>query len=326
MNGLRVRADRHRGAVVALALLAATALSPHSAQAQDGAGCPIVNEVAPTIDAKGPYKKGAVIRDDDNVRYNKLSMLELTRFRKSISQISDQVVQGDGSAKSCFESNLAKWVATDPITVAPSQQAAFEQTWALATVALAIVKAEAGGAKITPETTRWLRRVTDQVRDFHDRKNSRNNHRAWAALAVGAAAYALRDDDAWRWALASEAMIIDQIQPDGTLPLELQRGPRSSTYHFFTAMALMPLNMLRACRGGVDARTRDGTARLLTLLHKIDQDPQVLAGQAGQEQGVITDLPIIASLEGTRDPGRVVDRLGGNVGNLRQSLARCSAR
>ena len=316
---------RHRRAALSsLLLLGAFALSPERASAEDaGQGCPVPPTVSAEISAKGVYRTGTDSVDRDALAYNKASLAKLDTFIKMIGDLGDAAMKGDAAAARCFGATMSKWVATDPLTASDSGQASFSQQWSLASISLAIIKAQAGGARITPEVERWLRKVSDQVRAFHDAQQLKNNHAAWAALAVGGAAYILHDNDAWRWAMAREAMIIDQIQDDGTLPREMMRGPRASSYHVFTAMPLLSLNLLRRCRGGLDPRQSDRVQRLERLLNAIDANQQFLASRTSSQQFPTTAMYVVNALEGTGAPNASTEKLGGNIDNLRAVAARC---
>jgi poly(beta-D-mannuronate) lyase len=74
------------------------------------------------------------------------------------------------------------------------------------------------------------------------------------------------DDKMFGWAMERAKFGIDQIQPDGTLPLELARGQKAYLYHLFAAM---PLFMLANAgeKNGVDlfAENDQGLKRLANL-------------------------------------------------------------
>lgn len=317
-------ARRHRRtATVSLIVLGAFALSPGRASAEDaGQGCPVPPTVSAELSAKGVYKSDSNSVDREAQAFNQASLAKLDAFIRMIGDLGDAAMKGDAAAR-CFGATMTKWVATDPMTAPDSGQASLSQQWSLASISLAIIKAQAGGARITPEVARWLKKVSDQVRAYHDANQLKNNLAAWGALAVGGAAYILRDDDAWRWAMAREAMVIDQIQDDGILPRELSRGPRASSYHVFAAMPLLSLNLLRRCRGGLDARQSDRMRRLERLLNAIDANQQFLAERASSQQFPTTAMDTVKALEGAGPPNLSTDKLGGNIDNLRTVAARC---
>ena len=303
-----------------LLALAAFALAT---DARAAGACPDPAPTAAAIDAVPIYKQGTYAKDRSAEGYNAAALSDLHGFVESIDRLSDDVVRGDAAAARCFASSLAKWVQTAPMTAPGSDQASNEQQWALASIALAIVKAEAYGVRIDPAVEAWLRTVSGQVQAFQDAKKLRNNLAAWGALAVGATAYVLNDEASWRWALRKEAMVTDQIGPDGILPKEMSRGPRASTYHVFATMPLLALNLLKSCRGGQDQAQAAAMQRLLGLLDTIGSDNQYLAARAGNDQIPSMKMPVIHALAGKSSQGSFEWMLGGDVANLRQAASRC---
>ncbi|SFK57739.1 Alginate lyase [Methylorubrum salsuginis] len=326
MMGFHARSDLHHGrtAIAALVLLGGVALAPQRASAGGtGQGCHVLPTVTAEINAMGTYKSGTEERDPDAKAFNRQSLAGLDAFTKTIGSLGDAAMSGDAAVARCFGPAMTAWVATDPLTAPTSDQARFSQQWSLASTALAIIKAQAGGARIPPEVQSWLRTVSDQVRAYHDARSIKNNHAAWAALAVGAAAYILHDDDAWRWAMGREAMVTDRIRDDGVMPLELARGPRASNYHVFTAIPLLGLNLLRRCRGGLDARQSDRMQRLEGLLDTLEANQQLLAEQASSRQLPLSAVDVVKALEGKGAPNVSMDMLGGRIDNLRALPTRC---
>ncbi|WP_342149943.1 alginate lyase family protein [Methylorubrum sp. SB2] len=307
-----------------LALLGALFSGAAAAQTPspgDGA-CPLPPETSAILDAK--MRGGKSSGSDDEVKaFNRQALGPMVGFIKRMEGLSDAAINGNAAAGACFGTSLDRWVRTDPATVPQSDQAHFEQTWTLSAMALAIIKAQAAGVTITPAAKNWLRTMSDGVRAFHNARPFTNNHAAWAALAVGAAAYITRDEDAWRWALGRESIVTDQIQPDGTLPRELQRGKSASSYHLFTAMPLAAFNLIQRCRGGVEPAQAAAMKRLVTLLPQMEQNPQLLAPKAGAEQGVLKHYAVVRILRGESQERFNEQKLGGDIGNLPKALAQC---
>ena len=120
------------------------------------------------------------------------------------------------------------------------------------------------------EVINWIRKVAkaakaDFSRDEH--LNSRqNNHLYWTAWGVGAAGMAINDASMFNWAINKAKKGIDDIQPDGTLPLELARGQRAYHYHLFAAMPLFILANA-AEKNGIDLfQQNDNALRRLAEL------------------------------------------------------------
>jgi poly(beta-D-mannuronate) lyase len=71
--------------------------------------------------------------------------------------------------------------------------------------------------------------------------DSQNNHLYWAGVELAAIGVAANDRKDFDWAMATYDNGVDQIQSDGSLPLEMARGVRALHYHLY---ALAPLVLL----------------------------------------------------------------------------------
>ncbi len=91
----------------------------------------------------------------------------------------------------------------------------------------------------------WLRDLSHQVvKDYNQKPESdsrRNNHSYWAAWSVMMTSVFLDDQKNYRWAKEIFDRAIRDIEPDGTLPLEIARQGKAFNYHVF---ALSPLIMM----------------------------------------------------------------------------------
>ena len=91
--------------------------------------------------------------------------------------------------------------------------------------------------------------------------SSRNNHRYWAGLSVGAVGVATGKEALFQWGVESIRAGLDQLTEEGYLPLEVERGKRAFLYHNH---AVMPMVMMAeiAMQHGVDLYA-DGKLHLL---------------------------------------------------------------
>ena len=122
-----------------------------------------------------------------------------------------------------------------------SHQAYYVQGWVIGAIAIGWLKVRDSGLE-TPQlhdlVVPWIVSVTRQTVDFYDSSHARNNHLYWAGVEAVAAAVAANDQQLFDWAVAGYRAGIAQIQPDGSMPLEMARGQRALHYHLF---ALSPL-------------------------------------------------------------------------------------
>jgi poly(beta-D-mannuronate) lyase len=159
---------------------------------------------------------------------------------------------GSREAAACAAQILLAQAHADAMTGSmSSNQAYYVQNWAMGALAVAWLKVRPAGpaalglspAQTTALTT-WMKTVADQVRDYFEgmhQKNAssgRNNHYYWAGFAGLSAGIAANDRSLYNWGIDTYKFGVDQIQSDGTLPLEMARGQRALHYHLF---ALAPL-------------------------------------------------------------------------------------
>jgi poly(beta-D-mannuronate) lyase len=143
-----------------------------------------------------------------------------------------------------------------------SNQAYYVQNWALGALAVAWLKVRPAGdvaLGLTPAQSAaidaWMKTVAGQVEDYFERMHEkgagsgRNNHFYWAGFAVMAAAIAGNNRSLYTWGRDTYTFGVDQIQPDGTLPLEMARGQRALHYHLFAIAPLVLMAELAAANG-----------------------------------------------------------------------------
>ena len=176
----------------------------------------------------------------------------------------------------------------------PARRGSFEQKWLLASVSVAYLKVRSSGTGSPDQEKairRWLGSLVDRAIDYVDRKENDpnsgawNNHRYWAGFAVCAAGIAIGNRDDYEWGIASYKAGVDQILPDGVLPLEMARAGRALHYHI---IALAPLVMIAelAEANGLDLYSYKGGAihRLVKLCIAGLENPRVFAISTGVAQ------------------------------------------
>lgn len=175
-----------------------------------------------------------------------------------------------------------------------SSQAYYVQGWIAGAIAISYLKVRGYGLSSPKEdevVSAWLKRVAEQSKEFYSKKTkgdgNRNNHLYWAGLEVAAVGVVANDQADWNWGLAAYKDGVDRIQPDGTLPLEMERGGRALHYHLY---ALAPLVLLAEFgqANGIHLYARDHGAlhRLVkTSVHGI-VDPSLFVHETGVEQEI----------------------------------------
>jgi poly(beta-D-mannuronate) lyase len=211
----------------------------------------------------GFYQQGtnSSVVDEAKMKAYDAATKTLDAFEMGVQRLGDSYVAAkpaEPAIAACALDWMAGWAGADALMGKISQQGSYVRKWMLATTAIAYIKIrdDAGlDAAKKQAVEGWMRRWSDAVRaDYStrlDRSDKRNNHSYWAGWAVIAAAVALNDRSHFDWALGQFRKALDQIKPDGTLPLEMERRQRALHYHLY---AVAPLVMIAetAARNGVN--------------------------------------------------------------------------
>jgi len=198
---------------------------------------------------------------------------------------------------------LVAWADGDALLGDVNKNGEYTRKWLLGSIASTWLQIR-DEPTLDPEKKQrvisWIRKVATAVKSDFSRdghlKSRQNNHMDWAAWGVGAAGIAINDRAMFDWGVEKARKGIDDIQPDGTLPLELARGKRAYLYHLFAAM---PLFMMAnaAEKNGIDLFRENDKAlqRLGELCLKNLDHPDTFQQMTGQEQdlthvGTASDL------------------------------------
>lgn len=204
---------------------------------------------------------------------------------------------GSRAAAACVYSLLDAAAQAKAWTDAmPTGQGHYEQKWLLAGASVAYLKVRNTGAGTPAQDKniqKWFSSLANRVTDYVDSKknipgsDAWNNHRYWTGLAVCAAGIALNDKSDYEWGIASYKFGVDQIQPNGVLPLEMNRAGRALHYHLY---ALAPLIMIAelAEANGTDLYTYDNGAihHLVKLCITGLSDPSLFSKATGVPQDI----------------------------------------
>jgi poly(beta-D-mannuronate) lyase len=213
------------------------------------------------------------------------------------------VATGDSAEAVCVANLLGQWAAAKALldyTFQESSQAWYQVEWTLSSISLAwsVVRTDpAISAAQRAQIEQWMHAVTEYMfsQDPHagDREN---NHAYWRALCATSVGILTSDDKMYRRGLAQYARAIGQMNPDGSLPLEMARHENALHYQSF---ALAPLVMIAelAARQGVDlysvrvnGHTIDDAVDFLvrassdaTLVKKYAAEPQTFSLYSGEK-------------------------------------------
>ena len=206
--------------------------------------CPPIVHLSPNLTTDGFYSdsKSSII---DPARWKAYS--ESSGPYKNLGQVIVDAADawrssGSRAAAACAVSHMEA-AARDGVFTGKmsSHQAYYVQGWVIGAIAIGWLKVRDSGLE-TPKlhdlVVPWIVSVTRQTVAFYDSSHALNNHLYWAGVEAVAAGVAADDRKLFDWAAAGYRAGIAQIQPDGSMPLEMARGQRALHYHLF---ALSPL-------------------------------------------------------------------------------------
>jgi poly(beta-D-mannuronate) lyase len=265
----------------------------------------------------------------------------LTAYLREVTSNADKAVKRTKPAEQlvaadCALSWIMTWAKADAwLGTMAQQQAEYQRKWDLAGVALAYLKVR---TLATPEQRAviepWLIRFADATARFFDNpERKRNNHWYWQGVGLAAVGLAADSRPHWERAKGIMADAARDIGPDGTLPMELERGARALHYHAFSCMPVVALAVLGKA-GGEDwaAFNNNAVDRLVLVTTKGLADPTVFDKLAGvAQERPVNPFAGWAQLYSSLRPGVMLTVpaelrdghrwLGGDVGVLAKVLA-----
>jgi poly(beta-D-mannuronate) lyase len=246
------------GLAVTPALLAAPLRSPWDGKPVAATGsaypCPALPHLTPDLVTDSFYRL-------DDPTHSIIDPVRQEAYRKSSGRVKevgmaivkaadDYRTSGSRQAAQCATSRIVTMAQDGSLSgKMSSSQAYYVQGWVVGAIAIAYLKVrETGDA--TPEQNaaiaKWLHRVGGETRDWYDGHTKKdggkgNNHLYWAGVELAAIGVASDSQSDFNWAMATYDNGVDQIRPDGTLPLEMARGSKALHYHLY---ALAPLVLM----------------------------------------------------------------------------------
>jgi poly(beta-D-mannuronate) lyase len=217
--------------------------------------CPAVAHIAPDLVTDGFYRL-------DDPTHSIIDPVRQEAYRKSsdgVKAVGMAIVKAADDYRTTGSRAAAQCAMTQILALAQehslagkmsSNQAYYVQGWVVGAVAIAYLKIRETGIA-SPEDkesiAKWMQSVGEQTKGYYDSHkraghgDGQNNHLYWAGVELAAIGVAADDRKDFDWAMATYDNGVDQIQPDGALPLEMARGVRALHYHLY---ALAPLVLL----------------------------------------------------------------------------------
>lgn len=225
----------------------------------------------------------------------------IREFQNGLTQMANRYINAPTprpDIAACTLSWLAAWADGGALMGDMNATGESIRKWTLSSVAMTYLQIR-DDRNLDPAQRRrvedWMRRVSKTViADFSrdaDKASRRNNHLYWAAWGVAAAGVALNDSGMFNWAMARAQFGIDQIGPDGTLPLETARGQKALQYHSFAAIPLIMMAEI-GFKNGVNLYNRNngGLHRLTRRILGSLDDTSYFDRIAGAKQDIIRTI------------------------------------
>jgi poly(beta-D-mannuronate) lyase len=227
----------------------------HVAATDAAYACPAIAHIAADLVTDGFYRL-------DDPTHSIIDPVRQEAYRKSsdgvkavgmaiVKAADDYRTTGSRSAAQCAMGQILALAQEHSLAgKMSSNQAYYVQGWVVGAIAIAYLKVRETGIATPPEAqtiAKWMQSVGEQTKNYYDAHkraghgDSQNNHLYWAGVELAAIGVAADDRKDFNWAMATYDNGVDQIQPDGALPLEMARGGRALHYHLY---ALAPLVLL----------------------------------------------------------------------------------
>lgn len=150
------------------------------------------------------------------------------------------------AAVECVLLGLAQWAKADALSDLGTMNAQLSAPSRIAGLAFAYaqIKPFLNPSDATAQIVeRWLKARAQSTISYFDtdapRNASRNNLRAWAALAVARIGLTVKDPSMIDWADASVRLVACQTAPNGSLPLEMARRDLALHYQLHAVTPLV---------------------------------------------------------------------------------------
>lgn len=217
--------------------------------------CPNLPAIKPDLVTDGFYR----LDDPTHSIIDPARQAAYTASSGPVKQVGLAVVDAADRYRTTGSRAAAECAMTEVVTLAKagaltgrmsSNQAYYVQGWVGGAIAIAYLKIRDTGLA-TPAQNKliadWLLKIGEQTKAYYETgKRSKqgdagNNHLYWAGIELAAIGVAADNRPDFNWAIATYDNGVNQIRPDGTLPLEMARGQRALHYHLY---ALAPLVLL----------------------------------------------------------------------------------
>lgn len=215
--------------------------------------CPVLNHLSPDLTTDRFYSdsKSSIIDPEKWKAYVASSGPYKDLGRQIVDAADSYRATGSRDAAECAIQHM-EGAAKDGVFTGTmsSNQAYYVQGWVIGAIAIAYLKVRGSGLVHRDqqhEILLWMMKVVQQTKNYYDTRRQRktgdsiNNHLYWAAVEISAAGIAANNRPLFNWGMDAYLAGVAEIQPNGSLPLEMKRGQRALHYHLFAAAPLVYL-------------------------------------------------------------------------------------
>ena len=210
-----------------------------------------------------------------------------------VVDLSDRALLLKGAAKeaadACVLGWLQAWLGNGAMlgdVTWPEGQ--YEREWVSIALGLSLLKLHAGKAEVqAPDwASDWYLEASAGLVDLYPlTAESRNNHWYWAGLAAVVAGTIAGNGERYDWGIAQLHAGIADIDADGFLPLELERGEMALRYTAFAASALVVMTAFEHANGrALPGDEQQDMQRLVRRVLSGLSDPREFERRAGRAQ------------------------------------------
>ncbi|MBR0665110.1 hypothetical protein GXW71_12165 [Roseomonas hellenica] len=273
--------------------------------------CPEAPEPMLNIEGVAYYTDPAYSRvDPARLEADRAVQARLDALANVVQAAVERARSGEQGAAACAVRLLDAWAQARAMLGAVNLQGSYHRVWALAGAALAFLQVRevpghdpvAAGRVAT-----WMRDLARAIRPYYDRASQaaisdlRNNHAAWAGLAVAAAGIASDDRSHFYWGVGKLRAQLSQVTPAGALPQELARGGLALRYHLFALEPIAALERLaRVNDVALPGAEQAALQRLTRFAFSAARDPSAIASLAGtpQDDSWLQGRPLLSTAVG----------------------------
>jgi poly(beta-D-mannuronate) lyase len=267
--------------------------------------CPAVAHIAPDLLTDGFYRL-------DDPTHSIVDPARMEAYRRSsepvkkagmgiVATADNYRSTGSRSAAQCALTRILGLAMDHALTgKMSSNQAYYVQGWVAGAIAIAYLKIRGAGLATAQQAemiATWMRSIGEQTKGYYDAHKKeghgdrQNNHLYWAGVELAAIGVVANDRNDFDWAISAFDNGVEQIQPDGSLPLEMARGGRALHYDLY---ALAPLVLLaefgEANQLGLYAHAHGALHRLVKFSVEGVADPAAFVKATGVTQEIARPL------------------------------------